>query len=259
MFAAVAIGALVAQAPLPEGNTYVKALVTRQRSREDAINRYTYDVVETRDELDKRGRTKKRRVRTWYVFHVNGRPVRKLVAEDGRSLGARDQAREDERVREKVEAIRDGRVTAERPGVRISALLERHRFRTVAREERDGRQTLRLEFEPRPDARRRGDDSRRALAGRIWVDEDEGEIVRAEVRNAAGIAVGLASSVSSLDLVVEFTKVDGVVWLPRRVEAQAEGRVLLFKRFRTRTTAEYGSYRRFDVDTQTEVRPPPVN
>jgi hypothetical protein len=258
MFAAVAIGALFAQAPLPEGNTYVKALLVRQRSREEAINRYTYEVVETRDDLDKRGRTKKRRIRHWYVFHAAGRPVRKLVAEDGRALSARDQAREDERVRDKVDAIREGRVTAERPGVRISQLLERHDFRTVAREERDGRTTLVLEFEPR-DRAARDRDSRRALAGRIWVDEDEGEIVRAEVRNASSVTVGLAASVSSLDLVLEFTKVDGAVWLPRRVEAEARGRVLLLKSFRRRTTAEYGRYQRFDVETQTDIRPPAVN
>ena len=50
---------LLAQAPetppLPEGNAYVRALVARQRHREEALNRYTYDMEEIEESLDAQG------------------------------------------------------------------------------------------------------------------------------------------------------------------------------------------------------------
>src|SRR5262245_60592178 len=41
-----------AESPLPEGNEYVRRLVAKQRHREEVLDRYTYDVLATRDELD---------------------------------------------------------------------------------------------------------------------------------------------------------------------------------------------------------------
>jgi len=122
----------------------------------------------------------------------------------------------------------------------------------------DGRTAVVLDFRALP-GRRRLDNDRvlRQLSGRIWVDEAENEVVRAEVRNTGGIkiALGLGASVSSIDLSMEFAKVDDTVWLPRRIEALAAGRVLLFKGFRTRNTATYSHYRRFQVETEERVQP----
>ena len=51
----LALAQAAPSAPLPEGNAYVRALVSRQRSREEALNRYTYDVEEIEEELDGKG------------------------------------------------------------------------------------------------------------------------------------------------------------------------------------------------------------
>ena len=46
LIALLALAVLEAEAPLPEGNSYVRSLVAGQRRREEAINKYTYDVEE---------------------------------------------------------------------------------------------------------------------------------------------------------------------------------------------------------------------
>jgi hypothetical protein len=69
-----------------------------------------------------------------------------------------------------------GKVVSERPGERLSAILDRYDFRAVAREDVAGRAAIVLEFQPRPgDLALEGDRYLRRLGGRIWVDESEQE------------------------------------------------------------------------------------
>lgn len=249
--------AQAAAADLPEGNAFVRGLIGAQKRHEEAQNRYTYDELEVREELDGAGGVKKRRSRLYEVFHVKGRPVRKLTAEDDLPLSPARQGEVEREVARKVEAILKGETVAERPGLRLSAILERYDFRAVAREEVDGRTAVALDFTPRPGNRALEHDSRlRQLTGRIWVDEDEREIVRAQIRNLEPMkfALGIAGKLSRLDLDLRFRKLEEGVWLPREIRGTFEGRKL-FSSFRLRNTQTYERYRVFEVQSQEEVKP----
>jgi hypothetical protein len=259
--AALLLGLLLAaqEPPLPEGNAFVRSLVGKQRQHEEHLDRYTYDVEDVREELDGRGRVTGRRTRLFQVFYVKGRPIRKLVAEDGRPLPSDRQQREEARVRELSEAIRRDEVAKERPGVRISAMLERYDFRTVGRETLHGRRAVVLEFQARPGDRPLDSDFvLKKLAGRVIVAEDEREVLRVELRSTEPIkvALGLGASVSSVDVALEFQPVDGLVWLPRRVETRVTGKKLLLKAFGRRTTQTFSNYSRFDVESDEQIKPP---
>jgi len=247
-------------APLPEGDAYVRGLLSGERRREDALSRYTYDVSEVREELDRAGRVHKRRTRDFEVFVVLGRPVRRLVARDGRALTGRERAKQERHARELAEALAAGKAASEQPRVRLSKVLERYRFVAVSREELDGRCAIAFDFTALPgDFALERDPVLRRLAGRLWVDEAERAVARVEVRNASGIklAFGVGASVSSLSLRVEFTRLPDGVWLPRLVESLAVGRKFLVSGFRVRTTTAYGRYRRFEVEVQEEVHETP--
>jgi hypothetical protein len=244
--------------PLPEGNAYVRGLVEKQRHREEVLDLYTYDTLEVRDELDDRGAVKDSRSRRYETFFVLGRPVRRLVEEDGRPLSPAKQAREDREAREMAEAVRSGQAVMERPGVRLSAILDRHDFRAVGREPVAGRPAIVLEFTPRHGERKiENDRLLRTVHGRLWVDEAEEEVVRAELANLAPLRIGrgVGASVSSLATRIEFRKVDDAVWLPAEDETIVAGRMLLFKKFRTRLRRTYGAYRRFSVDLEEAPSP----
>lgn len=239
--------------PLPEGNAYVRGLVGRQRAREEALSRYTYDVLEAEEQLDKDDSVKKRETKRYEVFFVKGMPVRRQVEEHGRPLSLDKQAREDRRSREKVESIRKGLVAREQTSTRISQILERYNFRSVARESLPSGDAIMLDFAPLPG--KRGLDSDkvlRAIAGRIWVDEQDQAVARAEFRNTTGIkfALGLGASIKSLDVHLEFQRMEDGVWLPLHVSATAAGRILIFKGFRTRETTTYSNWKRFGVETE---------
>ena len=183
--------------PLPEGNAFVRGLAPAQRQREEVLSLYTYDVTEVREQLDREGRARRRETRFYEVFNVKGRPVRRLVARDGRPLPPRELEKEERRARELAEDLRSGRAARELPGVRLSRILERYSFVAQGREELDGRCALVFDFAARPgDFDLERDGLLRRLAGRLWVDEDDGAVARVVVRNTSGLrfALGLGAT-----------------------------------------------------------------
>jgi hypothetical protein len=260
MVAAPVLVFLLASDPaaLPEGNVFIRGLAERQRQREEALNGYTYDLEEVEEKLDGQGRPQKQDTRRYEVFHVKGRPVRRLVAENDEPLDPGHQEKVDERVRQRVEFLRGGRVTPEEREMRLSQVLDRYDFRALAREEVDGRAAIMLEFVPRPGKRDlRHDNVLRALAGRIWVDEADQELARAEIRNTSKIkfALGLGASVRSVELNLKFHRHDDGAWLPERAQVTAAGRILLLKGFRERTTSSFSRFHRFRVETEERIGP----
>jgi hypothetical protein len=257
--AALALVLAAGEAPLPEGNDFVKGLLQTQKRREEALNRYTYDLEEQVEEMDANGVATSRRVRRYEVFHVKGRPVRKLVAEGGGPLSRALREKEEARVREEVEDLVKGRVAVEEGSLRLSSILERYDFKSVGREDRDGWSTLVLDWSARPGKTDlEGDAVLRTLAGRLFVDEEEGQVVRAEIRNTGGIkfALGVGATVTTLGLVMDFRKVEDGLWLPARIEAEVAARLLLLKGVRARSTWVFSRFRRFEADAQEAVRPP---
>jgi hypothetical protein len=241
------------EAPLPDGNEVARSLLGRQRASEDALDTYSYDVEQAEERLDSKGRLTRRESQGFQVFYVKGLPVRRQVAENGRPLDAKAQAKEDRRVRERVRLLEGGRVAREQVGVRLSQILERFEFRSLARESHSGRDVLVLAFEPRPGKRDLDSDHvLRALAGSLWVDEQDRAVRRAEIESTRGfkVALGWGASLKSLAVSMEFRRLEDGVWLPESVVATASGRVLIFKGFRRRRITSYSNYRRFEASSE---------
>jgi len=244
--------------PLPEGNAYVRSVLGGARPQDALIDDYSYDVEEARERLDKEGRATSVETRRYEVYFVKTRPVRRLVSRNGVPLGAAEQAEVDGKAATHAKAIAEGRTVSEQPGLRLSTLLDSFDFKTVGREEREGRRTLVLDFEPRKDAGSKGQGDRaadavtRILTGRLHIDEADRRVARLEARNAPGQKASVATGVKigAFELLMEYGAIDGRVWLPKKVVTLASGRAFLFKTFRIRNTTTYSNYRRFRVDTE---------
>jgi hypothetical protein len=131
--------------------------------------------------------------------------------------------------------------------VSLAEVLDRFDFRSVAREPVEGRPAILMEFTPLPGKRDlKGDVFLRQMAGRLWVDEAERVVVRAEIHSTGSIKVafGLGASIAAVELFSEFTRVEDGVWLPRRTQSLVQGRVMLLKGIHERTTGTYSRYRR---------------
>lgn len=245
--------------PLPEGNAYVHAVLSSARSQDDAIDDYSYDLVEMKEDLDGKGEVTAREVLAYQVYFVRTRPVRRLVARNGAPLSAKEQAEVDGKAERQAQAIATGRTVSERPGIRLSSLVNSFDFKTVGREMREGRSTLIFDFRPDPASRDRTSSSAsrtdaiaRILAGQVRIDELDRRVVLLEARNTPGEDAKLAAGikVGAFELVMEFARVQDGVWLPKRVMTLASGRAYFFKTFRIRRTSFYLNYRKFSVATE---------
>ena len=84
-------------------------------------------------------------------------------------------------------------------------------------------------------------------------------VVRLEARLMEPIkmAGGLALSVQrGASFVFEQELVKGEMWLPSYAEVNASARVLLVKGIKVNQTQRFSDYRKFEVDTSSEVKPP---
>lgn len=249
---------------LPEGNAYVRSVLRDASPQDAAINDYAYDVLESRETLNRDGSVRSRETKRFEVYFVKTRPVRRLVAKNGAPLSPRDQAQEDRRAETQARAIAEGRTVSERPGVRLGSLVDRFDFRTVAREAREGRATLVFEFSPRPDATKPSNDEAadrvtRILSGRLYIDETERRVARLEAWNTPGRDAKVSTGVKlgALSTITDFTRVAERVWLPRSVLTEATARAFFFRTVRVRNEVAYSNYRRFEVNTEERPAPQP--
>ncbi len=257
-----AAAAEAATPPLPDGNDLVRSMVERQRSFEKALDEYTYDVLTTEVKLDDKDRAKETHLRRYQISFAKGQPVRRLVEEDGRLLEGDKAEKELKRAlkaAEKARARKRSEKEQAESEVRLSDILARYDFTAVDREMVDGRQAVLVSFRAQPGKREiKHDNVLRAVQGRLWIDEAERAIVRAELATNQPIKIGagLLASISRVDLDVDFVPVDAI-WLPRRSQSFATGRVL-FKGFRRRLTEEFSNYHRLSVSAEeTGVEPRP--
>ena len=254
----LAAGAAQGDGPLPEGNAYVRSVLSGSRPQDGAINDYTYDLEDIKENLDKNGKATSRETKGYEVYFVQARPVRRLVSRNGIPLREKEQAEVDRKAEARAKAIAEGRTVSEQPGIRLSSLMDSFEFRTVGREEREGRKTLVFDFEPRKtpvpkvSSDRASDSVTKILIGRVHIDEADLRIVRLDARNTPGQKASVATGINlgAFEVRMEFASVEGAVWLPRTVVTVATGRAFLFKTFRVRQTTTYSNYRRFKVHTE---------
>lgn len=250
-------GAAQDTSALPEGNAFVRSVLRDASPQDAAINDYAYDVLESRETLNRDGSVRSRETKRFEVYFVKTRPVRRLVAKNGAPLSPRDQAEEDRRAETQARAITEGRTVSERPGIRLGSLLDRFDFRAGGRETREGRATLVFEFAPRPDAAKPSNDEAadrvtRILSGRLYIDETERRVARLEAWNTPGRDAKVSTGVKlgALSTIMDFTRVAERVWLPRTVLTEATARAFFFRTVRVRNEVAYSNYRRFEVDTE---------
>ena len=114
-----------------------------------------------------------------------------------------------------------------------------------------------MEFSPKSrdlPIRRRQDYLLNKLAGKVWVDEKDFDIVKAEARLTERTRVfwGLLGNIEKADLYFEQTRVGDGVYLPMRLSFFMDGRKL-FTPIREKITAEWSDYR-----AETAAAAPPL-
>jgi len=231
-----------------------------------AARNYTFqERVEART-LDGGGRTSKTEIETYDVTLVDGSPYRRLIARGDKPLPAKDERKEaeklrkiaDERRKEKP-AERENRLAEyerkrERERANVREVAEAFDFQMAGEDHLEGRDQYVIAATPHPGYTPH---SRRTsffpkVKGKIWIDKQDYHWVKVEAEVIDTISFGafLVRLAKGSHLEAEQTRVNGEVWLPKRLSAEASARVALVKKFRGRLEITYSDYKKFQTDSR---------
>jgi hypothetical protein len=227
---------------------------------------YTYIEREEEHRLDGNGKVKSTETRTSEVMMLYGDQVERLIAKNDKPLSAKDAAKEDERIQKLTDKRKNE--TAEQRAKRlkqeekdreethqfVGEIADAYNFHLAAMEEIEGRETYVIDAEPRPGFEPRGKGAKflPKFRFRVWIDKAESEWVKLDAEAIDTVSVGLflARVHKGSRIVIEQTRVNDEVWLPRHMEVKVDVRLALVKNFNIAEDVTYRDYKKFRSDTR---------
>ena len=266
----------------------MREVARNQEQLEQRFTEYSYLQKETDREIGSQGEVKKETVKLFEVFPVaNREPILKLISENGVPLSSERAAKEDKRVQEeflKAERERDktaqkkqeehrrvverrrkkaGQSTQdENDDVEVSQFLKVCEFVSPRRERFRDRDAVVFDFRARPGFKpsNRQEDLISKLVGVVWIDPADKQVMRLEARLAEGFKMGgglVLSLRPGAALVMEQTRMEEGVWLPRFAQVNLSLKVLLFGGGDMNKTIEWSDYKHFKGDVKDYKLEPP--
>lgn len=213
-----------------------------------AGTQYTLRRVTVVEEFDSKGRLKERSSKEHAVAVDGAEQTSTLVRHEGAEAprrARRGEQRRGDRDRHGEEKEKDGdedddagrRGRSSRGEHPLNReMLERFRYRVLETEQREGRWTYVLAFEPKAEARGGGIADRilARMEGRLWVDALDSEPVRIESSLRESVSIGgFLAVLDDFRMEVVRRRLPSGVWVDERVDTAVGGRKLIH-RFRGR-------------------------
>ncbi len=241
---------------------------TRQRD-------YTYIDREVQHNLDGKGQTKSTEVTTYEVLEIYGEQVQRLIEKDDKPLDAKDAAKEEEKIQKVIDKYksesdedrrkRKEKETKEREDGRkfVRDVADAYDFKLVGTEEVGGRKAWVIEGEPRPgfEAHMKESEFLSKVHGRVWIDKSDLQVSKIDIEAIDTLSFGwvLARIHKGTRVMLEQTRVNDEVWLPRHLTFKFDARIALFKGYNIDGDQEYRDYKKFRASAKIvgvgEVKP----
>ena len=127
-------------------------------------------------------------------------------------------------------------------------------LRLVGEEQIDGMPVWVIDGSPKPGYKFKASETARFLSkvkGRIWMSESDYQPVRIDAETTGTVSFGavLARVYKGTRIHVEYTYVNGEVWLPKRESYRVTGRLLLVKGVHQEGDNTYSNYKKFSADS----------
>ena len=265
------------QVKLPDLKALFKEIDDNQKAIDKLKENYAGTEEEEETEYDGNGKVKKRELRESTFFYLDGDEITTLVKKDGKPLSEKEQKAENERVQKRIEEHqkrhakkeakeekakeegKDDDKEKDDPGIEV--FLRACQFVNPRRERFRGQDVLVFDFEPNPEFKPHKLEEKvvQKLAGVVWIDEKAHDVARLEayfvsdVKLAGGLLANLQKGTS---FVFEQAFLNNEVWLPTYMEAHIGARVLLVKGFKVSVMTRYSDYRKFNVETLSNIAKP---
>jgi hypothetical protein len=237
---------------------------------------YTCQQREVSKQLGSHGEVKSTEIKTWDITVLYGEPYARLIEKDDKPLSAKDEQKEEEKLdkfinkrkneSEEERQKRQAKERKEREEERafLRDVANAYDFQIVGEEAVDGRDAWVIEATPRKDFHptQPHADILPKIQGRVWIDKQEYNWVKAEAEAIDTISFGLfiARIHKGSRFSFEQVRLNNEVWLLRRFYLNASARVLVFKNEELEQEDTFSNYKKFTTATKilpgvTEIEP----
>lgn len=221
--------------PFPSETELKWRVLANLKKSQAELERYVCRTTHENDVTDKDGKVKKRDVRLYDMFFVNGQEIHQLKAKNGVPLKPEQQEKEEKRVREKIEKASDIKYVAKKDAEnekQLDMLFRVLRFVNGRRLDLHGRTTLRYDLSGEPNVHPHGTEETflHNMSGMIEVDEATGQLVElsAHLDHDVKLGAGLLANVhKGFWIHIRQHRYPDGVWLPELAEGNGDARAAL--------------------------------
>jgi hypothetical protein len=227
---------------------------------------YTYIQRVEEHKLGGKGELKSTETKTREVMMLYGEQVERLVAKNDQPLSEKEKRKEEERIQKIIEKRKNE--TQEQRQKRLEKeekdrehdrefvrdVSEAYNFRLAGIDQLDGRDTYVIDADPRPGFEPHHKDARLLpkFRFRVWIDTTELQWAKLDAQCIDTVSWGvfLARLHKGSRVVIENTRVNDEVWLPRHVDVKVDARLALLKNFNEDIDVTYRDYKKFRTDAK---------
>ena len=228
---------------------------------EKRLRDYTYIERDEEHKLDGKGKVKSTEVKTYEVMEIYGEQVQRLIEKDNKPLNAKDAAKEEEKIQKVIDKRKNESADARRKREKKEEkdreegrkfereVADAYSFHLVGTESLGGRDAWVIDAEPRPGYEPHMKEAKflPKFHGRVWIDKNEAQLAKLDVECIDTVSLGwfLARVHKGSRIVVEQTRVNDEVWLPKHLEVKVDVRLALLKNFNVDMEQTYRDYKKF--------------
>jgi hypothetical protein len=222
---------------------------------------YTYIERDEEHKLDGKGGTKSTKSETYEVMELYGEQAQRLIEKDDKALSPKDAAKEEEKIQkiidkrknesEDLRRKREQKEEKEREEGRqfVHEIADAYNFQLVGTESLGGRDAWVIDAEPRPgyEAHMKYAKFLPKFRGRVWIDREETQWAKMDIQCIDTVSLGLflARFHKGSRVVVEQTRVNDEVWLPKHVNVKVDVRLALVKNLNVEEEQTFRDYKKF--------------
>jgi len=243
-----------------------RVVADKDIENEKRLRDYTYIDREVENKLDGKGQPKSTEVKTYEMLEIYGTPVQRLIAKDDKPLDAKENAKEEEKIQKIIDKRkneseedrkkREEKELKEREDGRkfVREVADAYDFKLVGTEDVGGREAWVIDGEPRPGFEPHMKESKflSKFHGRVWIDQGDLQLAKMDIEAIDTVSVGwvLARIHKGTRVMLEQTRVNDEVWLPRHLTFKVDVRVALFKGFNIDGEQDFRDYKKFRTSSK---------
>jgi hypothetical protein len=238
-----------------------RVVATKDEENDKRLRDYTYIEREEEHKLDGKGEAKSTEVKTYEVMELYGEQVRRLIEKDDMPLPENEKAKEEEKLQKVIDKRknesdeqrqkREEKEEKDREDARkfVREVADAYNFKLVGTELVSGREAWVIDGEPRPGYEPHSKDAKflPKFHGRVWIDKDDLQLAKMDVEAIETVSIGLvlARIHKGTRVMLEQTRVNDEVWLPRHMTFKLDARVALLKGYKMDGEQTFRDYKKF--------------